>query len=256
MRLNIIITLISLIYFTSALSINCFDTDNTNNNPSISTDIISISQSTESADSSLNNDIVTIQSKISGKHKNHKHKQNNHHGKKKNKSKKKTNTTSKTRTKHRKKKVKPTNTPNDNTNNTPNDNTNNNTPNDNTPNNSNDTPGILTVNGFEQGQDGGAESECDGQFHSNTEMIAALSTGWYDNGSRCGKMININYNGKTVQAKIVDECDSNVGFDAAHAFQPPCGTNIVDVSQAVWDALGISQNDPNFGNMPITWSDA
>lgn len=159
-----------------------------------------------------------------------------------------TNNGNTTRKRKNKKKTENTNT-NTNTNNNDNTNTNNN-------NNENGTPGILTVNGFAEGEDGGGAAACDGQYHSNTEMIAALSTGWFAGGSRCGKTINITANGKTVQATIVDECDSNNGFDAEHAFQPPCGTNIVDVSNAVWEALGVSQNDPNYGQMPVTWSDA
>jgi hypothetical protein len=46
-----------------------------------------------------------------------------------------------------------------------------------------------------------------------------------------------------VVARVVDECDSNHG----------CKDNIVDTSQAVWDALGL---DSNIGEVPVTWSDA
>ncbi|VAH04791.1 unnamed protein product [Triticum turgidum subsp. durum] len=98
---------------------------------------------------------------------------------------------------------------------------------------------------LQKGQEGGPPSECDGKFHSNKEMIVALSTRWYAGGRRCGKMINITSkkNGRTVQAKVVDECDSNHG----------CKTNIVDTSEAVWKALGL---DSNIGEVPVTWSDA
>ena len=113
----------------------------------------------------------------------------------------------------------------------------------------------MTVNGFESGQDGGGAAECDGQFHSNTELIAALSTGWYAGGSRCGKFIQVSANGRTVQAKIVDECDSTQGCDATHAGQPPRANNIVDVSDAVWTALGISKSDPLYGYTQVTWKD-
>ncbi|VAH16761.1 unnamed protein product [Triticum turgidum subsp. durum] len=96
-----------------------------------------------------------------------------------------------------------------------------------------------------KGQDGGGPSECDGKYHSNGDMIVALSTRWYEGGRRCGKMIRITskHNGRTVQAKVVDECDSNHG----------CKTNIVDTSEAVWKALGL---DSNMGEVPVTWSDA
>nr|AEM42991.1 ripening-related protein [Siraitia grosvenorii] len=116
------------------------------------------------------------------------------------------------------------------------------------------TRAILTNNDFSQGGDGGDPSECDGKFHSNSELIVALSTGWYNGGSRCGKNIKIiAKNGRSVLAKVVDECDSINGCDKAHAFQPPCRNNIVDGSNGVWNALGL---DINVGEEPVTWSDA
>ncbi|KAJ6960855.1 hypothetical protein NC653_038764 [Populus alba x Populus x berolinensis] len=39
--------------------------------------------------------------------------------------------------------------------------------------------------------EGGAPSECDERYHAKTERVVALSTGWYDGGSRCGRMIKI-----------------------------------------------------------------
>jgi hypothetical protein len=118
----------------------------------------------------------------------------------------------------------------------------------------------MTVNDFDQGGDGGSESECDGQFHKNTEMVAALSTGWYNGGSRCfkktGRYISITANGRTVNnVKVVDQCDSINGCDAEHAYQPPCQNGIVDVSNAVWQALGIGKNDPRYGYTTVTWKD-
>ncbi|MBA0719913.1 hypothetical protein Golax_007559 [Gossypium laxum] len=54
------------------------------------------------------------------------------------------------------------------------------------------------------GGDGGDRSKCDEQSHDNFERIVALSIGWYDGGSRCGKMIRIMVsNGKSVTAKVV-----------------------------------------------------
>ncbi|CAL4886521.1 unnamed protein product [Urochloa decumbens] len=116
------------------------------------------------------------------------------------------------------------------------------------------TRAIMTLNDFEEGGDGGDPSECDGKFHKNSERVVALSTGWYAKGKRCGKNIRINANGKSVVAKVVDECDSLHGCDKPHAYQPPCRPNIVDASQAVWNALGITGDD--VGEYPITWSDA
>jgi hypothetical protein len=113
------------------------------------------------------------------------------------------------------------------------------------------TKAIMTLNDFD---DGGDPSECDGQFHRNTERVVALPTGWYDKGRRCDKNIRIRANGRSVLAKVVDECDSLHGCDREHAFQPPCRHNIVDASQAVWDRLGITGDD--VGEYAITWSDA
>ncbi|KAK7324922.1 hypothetical protein VNO77_28870 [Canavalia gladiata] len=117
---------------------------------------------------------------------------------------------------------------------------------------SSSTQAILTLNDFSEGGDGGAPSECDEKYHDNSERVVALSTGWYNQGSRCLKMIKITAkNGKSVKAKVVDECDSVNGCDKEHAGQPPCRNNIVDGSQAVWDALGL---DSDVGEESVTWS--
>ncbi|PAN46730.1 hypothetical protein PAHAL_9G210900 [Panicum hallii] len=108
------------------------------------------------------------------------------------------------------------------------------------------TPAVMTVNGFERGGSGGGASECDGHFHSNGERIVALSSGWLrlDGTRRCNRMIRItSRGGRSVVAKVVDECDSSRG----------CGENIVDSSAAVWKALGL---DTDVGRVPVTWSDA
>ena len=114
------------------------------------------------------------------------------------------------------------------------------------------TSAMLTNNDFSAGGDGGGPSECDNKYHSNSESIVALSTGWYNGGSRCSKLIRITaQNGRSTTAKVVDECDSRNGCDAEHAFQPPCKNNIVDASDAVWNALGLNIDD---GVVPITWT--
>ncbi|CAN6304767.1 unnamed protein product [Urochloa humidicola] len=107
------------------------------------------------------------------------------------------------------------------------------------------TSAVMTVNGFEKGQEGGGPAACDGHWHSNREMIAALSTGWFAGGRRCHKPIRITSvrTGRSVVAAVVDECDSTHG----------CRNNVVDTSKAVWDALGL---DTDVGVVPVTWSDA
>ncbi|VAI54669.1 unnamed protein product [Triticum turgidum subsp. durum] len=106
------------------------------------------------------------------------------------------------------------------------------------------TPGVMTWNGYQRGEDDGP-SECDGRYHSDRDMVAALSTRWYEGGRRCERMIRITstQNGRTVEAKVVDECDSKQG----------CKDNIVVTSLAVWKALGL---DVNVGEALVTWSDA
>ncbi|KDP44017.1 hypothetical protein JCGZ_05484 [Jatropha curcas] len=110
----------------------------------------------------------------------------------------------------------------------------------------------LTLNDFSEGGDGGDKSECDEKYHEKTERVVALSTGWYAGGTRCLKMIKITAsNGRSVEAKVVDECDSRNGCDTEHAGQPPCKNNIVDGSDAVWEALGLNKD---VGVVDVTWS--
>ncbi|KAI3985518.1 hypothetical protein MKX01_033832 [Papaver californicum] len=88
----------------------------------------------------------------------------------------------------------------------------------------------ITYNG-----DGGGPTTCDNRYHPNNTPVLALSTG-------------------CVMAKVVDECDSAMGCDKEHAYQPPYRNNIVDASPAVWKALGVPRE--KWGNLDITWSDA
>ncbi|TMW91202.1 hypothetical protein EJD97_014643 [Solanum chilense] len=112
----------------------------------------------------------------------------------------------------------------------------------------------FNLNSFQKGGDGGGPSECDNQYHSDDTPVVALSTGWYSGGDRCLNYITISANGRSVKAKVVDECDSTVGCDDEHDYQPPCPNNIVDASKAVWKALGIPEGD--WCDYAITWSDA
>ncbi|EOY34419.1 hypothetical protein SCA6_010004 [Theobroma cacao] len=114
------------------------------------------------------------------------------------------------------------------------------------------TKARLTNNDFSKGGDGGDPSECDRKYHNNSELIVALSTGWFKGRSRCGRMIRITAsNRRSVTAKVVDECDSMHGCDKGHAYQPPCGNNIVDGSDAVWSRLGLNKA---VGVVDVTWS--
>jgi hypothetical protein len=82
---------------------------------------------------------------------------------------------------------------------------------------SSSTDAQLTLNDFSEGGDGGAPSECDESYHAKTELGVALSTGWFAGRSKCGSMIRISANGRSVTAKVVDECDSMHGCDSEHA---------------------------------------
>ncbi|CAI0452925.1 unnamed protein product [Linum tenue] len=114
------------------------------------------------------------------------------------------------------------------------------------------TKATLSLNEFGEGGSGGSPSQCDEKFHSDNEAVVALSTGWYDGGSRCGKKIKITaQNGRSVFATVVDQCDSVNGCDREHANLPPCDNNIVDGSAAVWRALRLNQN---LGRVPVTWA--
>ncbi|XP_039001273.1 kiwellin-1-like [Hibiscus syriacus] len=115
------------------------------------------------------------------------------------------------------------------------------------------TKATLTINSFESGGDGGGPSECDNKYHSDDDPVAALSTGWFNNRKRCMKYIKIHGNGKSVRAKVIDECDSTAGCDSDHDYQPPCPHNVVDASKAVWKALGIPESD--WGETDVYWSD-
>ena len=116
------------------------------------------------------------------------------------------------------------------------------------PYNPSGTHATLTLNNFARGGDGGGPAECDGKFHPLPQRVVALSTGWYNKGARCGKMIRIKArNGRSTLAKVVDECDSVHGCDKSHA----CKTNVVDASKTVWKDLGLNTND---GEVPVTWT--
>jgi hypothetical protein len=113
---------------------------------------------------------------------------------------------------------------------------------------------VMTVNSFRKGEDGGYPSECDMAYHDDSEMVVALSTGWYNSMSRCGRNIKITAkDGAFAYAMVVDECDSLNGCDAEHNYEQPCGYNVVDASPAVWVALGLDQD---VGLEDVIWSDA
>ncbi|GAA0142137.1 hypothetical protein LIER_42706 [Lithospermum erythrorhizon] len=98
----------------------------------------------------------------------------------------------------------------------------------------------------------GIASKCDGRVYGNDELVMALSTSWYDNGLRCLKMIKVmGGNGRSVAAKVVDECDSLHSCEEGHVGQPSCPNNIVNRSTCVWEGLGL---DIDQGIVDVVWS--
>ncbi|XP_022759992.1 putative ripening-related protein 5 [Durio zibethinus] len=79
-------------------------------------------------------------------------------------------------------------------------------------------------------------SEYDKKFHSDDLKIVALSTGWFNKNKRCFHNITTRGNERSVVSMVVDECESTMGCDDEHDYQPPCANNIVDASKAVWKA--------------------
>ncbi|KAG8391814.1 hypothetical protein BUALT_Bualt01G0226000 [Buddleja alternifolia] len=115
------------------------------------------------------------------------------------------------------------------------------------------TKAVLNLNSFEKGGDGDSPSKCDKKYHSDDTPVVALSTGWYSGGRRCLNNITISANGRSVNAMVVDECDSAMGCDGAHDYLPPCDNNVLVASKAVWKALGVPLED--WGELDVAWKD-
>ncbi|XP_069154616.1 kiwellin-1-like [Solanum lycopersicum] len=105
---------------------------------------------------------------------------------------------------------------------------------------------VLTLNSFQKGGDGGGPSECDNQYHFDDTPVHFLEFFLSQNVQNIMTPILL--------MTVVDECDSTMGCDDEHDYQPPCPNNIVDASKEVWEALGIPKGD--WGDYDITWSDS
>ncbi|KAF5353427.1 hypothetical protein D9756_007900 [Leucocoprinus leucothites] len=75
-----------------------------------------------------------------------------------------------------------------------------------------------------------------GKTNGGGELVVALSTAKYGNGSHCGKYIGIHYKGKYVKAKIVDKC-------------PGCAANDVDISPTTFSRLA----NQDLGRIQVDW---
>ncbi|XVE77116.1 hypothetical protein DITRI_Ditri13aG0036200 [Diplodiscus trichospermus] len=103
--------------------------------------------------------------------------------------------------------------------------------------------------------------DCSPHVSSHTKANLTLKSfdrggngGWFDGEARCLKDINIHGNGESVMAKVVDQCDSTMGCDSDHNYEPPCENNIVRATKGVWNALGVPKTQ--WSRMEIHWSDA
>ncbi|GAA5828138.1 hypothetical protein JCM11251_002609 [Rhodosporidiobolus azoricus] len=77
-----------------------------------------------------------------------------------------------------------------------------------------------------------------GNYNSDSTYLVALQSSMYAGGSHCGKMITINRGGKSIQAKVQDEC-------------PSCtSTQSIDLSVGAFTAIA-SESE---GQVDITWS--
>ncbi|XXG48790.1 hypothetical protein AAC387_Pa02g3142 [Persea americana] len=86
------------------------------------------------------------------------------------------------------------------------------------------TKAHMTINSFEEGGDGGAASECDDKFHSDSEMVMALSMGY---------MVQP---WKSMPEEHQDQCQRSIS------------------AGQVWKALKIPKS--KIGDFYITWSAA
>ncbi|XP_071933284.1 kiwellin-1-like [Coffea arabica] len=116
------------------------------------------------------------------------------------------------------------------------------------------TKAAMTINSFQKGGDGGGTSKCDIEYHSDDTPVVALSSGWFNQRSRCIKNTTIYGNGRSVQAMAVDECEPTMGWDKDHDFQPRCDDNIIDASRAVWEARRMPKSKR--GTVDVDWSDS
>ncbi|KAF8154296.1 riboflavine-aldehyde-forming enzyme [Crassisporium funariophilum] len=76
-----------------------------------------------------------------------------------------------------------------------------------------------------------------GKTNNANDLIVALSTAKYGNGSNCGRNIIVRYNGKSVQAKVVDKC-------------PGCKPDDVDLSPTAFSRLA----NKSVGRMKVNWN--
>lgn len=82
-----------------------------------------------------------------------------------------------------------------------------------------------------------------GTSSTDSDFVCAISKQLYDTltnsqdiSEYCGKTINVTYNSKTINVKVVDSCES-------------CDANHLDLSPSAFNSLA----DPDLGVIDITW---
>ncbi|RPD63953.1 barwin-like endoglucanase [Lentinus tigrinus ALCF2SS1-7] len=70
----------------------------------------------------------------------------------------------------------------------------------------------------------------------NSDFAVALSSAQYSGGSNCGRRINVHYQGKSVEATVVDLC-------------PGCASGSIDLTPSAFQQLA----DLSAGRIQVTW---
>ncbi|KAF9931379.1 hypothetical protein FBU30_010307 [Linnemannia zychae] len=83
----------------------------------------------------------------------------------------------------------------------------------------------------------GTLGSCGVNFQSS-DMIVAMNAAQMGGTAMCGKMVRVNYGGKSVVARVTDTCPAE-----------SCPSGSLDLSPAVFEQLA----PLDVGNIPITW---
>ncbi|KAF4612062.1 hypothetical protein D9613_003619 [Agrocybe pediades] len=76
-----------------------------------------------------------------------------------------------------------------------------------------------------------------GAWSKDTDFIVALSTQEYNNGAHCWQHIKVHYQGKTIDATVVDSC-------------PGCSQYSIDLSPSAFQALA----PLDAGRIQVDWN--
>jgi hypothetical protein len=108
------------------------------------------------------------------------------------------------------------------------------------------TPAVMTVNGFQRGESGGGASACDDQFHSDGELIVALSTEWFARGRRCHRR-------SASRARATGVAPWRHASWTSATPTAGAATTSSTRRRRCGGPLGL---DTDVGEVPVTWSDA